>query len=216
MADTNTANTENTTQTTGTQGSTEPTGTNAAAANQQTQNTDHPAPAFDYEKLAALITGKQSVTEDTVLKSYFKQQGLTAEELDQAIKSFKQQKAANTPDASALQSQLAQSQRALMKARTEQEAMLLAAEIGVEMKNVPYLMKLADLSKVTAENGEVNKEELKTALTKVLEDVPGLKASATASSGFTQVGAGVSGNGQQQNAQPQASQVASKRWNRFN
>ena len=28
--------------------------------------------AFDYDKLASLITGKQSVTEDTVLKSYLR------------------------------------------------------------------------------------------------------------------------------------------------
>ena len=39
------------------------------------------APAFDYDKLASLITGKQSVTEDTVLKSYFKEQGLSADEM---------------------------------------------------------------------------------------------------------------------------------------
>ena len=31
------------------------------------------APEFDYEKLAALISGKQTVTEDTVLKSYFRE-----------------------------------------------------------------------------------------------------------------------------------------------
>ena len=36
----------------------------------------NPAPTFDYDKLASLINGKQSVAEDTVLKSYFKEQGL--------------------------------------------------------------------------------------------------------------------------------------------
>lgn len=56
------------------------------------------APAFDYDKLASLITGKQSVTEDTVLKSYFKEQGLSADEMKEAIGAFKKQKAKNTPD----------------------------------------------------------------------------------------------------------------------
>lgn len=56
------------------------------------------APAFDYDKLASLITGKQSVTEDTVLKSYFKEQGLSADEMKEAIGAFKKQKAENTPD----------------------------------------------------------------------------------------------------------------------
>lgn len=31
-------------------------------------------PAFDYEKLAGIISGKQNVTEETVLKNYFRQQ----------------------------------------------------------------------------------------------------------------------------------------------
>ena len=35
------------------------------------------APQFDYDKLASLIAGKQTVTEESVLKGYFKQQGLS-------------------------------------------------------------------------------------------------------------------------------------------
>ena len=36
-----------------------------------------PAPQIDYEKLAQIVAGKQSVTEDSVLRGYFKQQGLS-------------------------------------------------------------------------------------------------------------------------------------------
>ena len=50
-------------------------------------------PAFDYDKLANLIAGKQSVTEESVLKGYFKQQGLSKEQMEQAITAFKQQQA---------------------------------------------------------------------------------------------------------------------------
>lgn len=74
---------------------------------------------FDYEKLAGLIAGKTSVTEDTVLKSYFKQQGLSQEEMAQAIQAFKAQKAANQPDVGALQSQAAQAQKAAQEAQLE-------------------------------------------------------------------------------------------------
>ena len=56
------------------------------------------APQFDYDKLASLIAGKQTVTEESVLKGYFKQQGLSKEQMDQAIADFKQQQAANQPD----------------------------------------------------------------------------------------------------------------------
>ena len=47
---------------------------------------------FDYEKLASIVTGKQSAAEDTVLKGYFKQQGLSADEMAEAIKQFKEQR----------------------------------------------------------------------------------------------------------------------------
>ena len=36
------------------------------------------APAFDYEKLASIVAGKQAVTENTVVKLYLSQQGRTA------------------------------------------------------------------------------------------------------------------------------------------
>lgn len=42
----------------------------------QQQNAQAQAFTFDYEKLASIVAGKQTVTEDTVLKNYFKQQGL--------------------------------------------------------------------------------------------------------------------------------------------
>ena len=47
------------------------------------------APQFDYDKLASLIAGKQTVTEETVLKGYFKQQGLSKEQMEQAIAAFR-------------------------------------------------------------------------------------------------------------------------------
>lgn len=61
------------------------------------QNNNQQTPSFDYDKLASLITGKQSVTEDTVLKSYFKEQGLSADEMKEAIGAFKSRKPRTPP-----------------------------------------------------------------------------------------------------------------------
>jgi hypothetical protein len=53
-----------------------------------------PAPAaIDYEKLAGIISGKQSVTEKQVLTGYLKQLGLSEEEMKTAADSFKEYKA---------------------------------------------------------------------------------------------------------------------------
>lgn len=163
------------------------------------------APAFDYEKLASLIQGKQTVAEDTVLKNYFKQQGLSQEEAAQAIAAFKQQKAQNQPDVNALQgqltdaqTQLSQAQAAAQQAQIESAATVMAVSMGMDAKTIPYVLKMADLSKVMGQDGKINEETMKSALNQVLEDVPTLKPQAKGSSGFVQVGA--AGSGQNQGA----------------
>lgn len=177
---------------------------------QQTQT-----PQFDYEKLAGIIAGKQSVAEDTVLKNYFKQQGLSEDDMKQAISAFKQQKAQSQPDVNAMQQQLTLAQQQAQQAVIEKEAYLLSGELGIDLKTMPYLMKIADLSAVTTADGKVDQNKLKEALNKVLEDVPQLKPKAdTQQNGFRQIGV----PNQPGDNQPPTQQTAvpTKRWNRFN
>lgn len=161
---------------------------------------------FDYEKLAGLIAGKTSVTEDTVLKSYFKQQGLSQEEMAQAIQAFKAQKAANQPDVGALQSQAAQAQKAAQEAQLEKAAVLAAVGLGIDAKTIPYLIKMTDLSQTVGQDGKINEETVTNALKKTLEDVPGLKPAQSSQGGFIQMG--VSGSGNQQQADDAALKAA--------
>lgn len=154
-------------------------------------------PQIDYDKLIQLVQGKQSVTEESVLKGYFKQQGLSKEEAEQAMASFKQQQAAQQPDVNALQTQAAQAQAMAQQKEVENQAILQAIQLGIDAKTVPYVLKLADLSSVAGQDGKINEESLKTALNKVLEDVPALKPTAEQISGFKQIGAG--GSQQQTN-----------------
>lgn len=132
------------------------------------------APAFDYDKLASLITGKQSVTEDTVLKSYFKEQGLSADEMKEAIGAFKKQKAKNTPDFAKMQSEVENADKARLTAEVNQSATLEAVKQGVDIATVPYVLKIADFSKAVTD-GKVNAEKLTEAVKKVLDDIPALK-----------------------------------------
>lgn len=160
----------------------------------QPQNTGGAAPQIDYDKIAQLVAGKQAATEESVIKGYLKQQGLTKEQMDQAIATFKEQQAANTPDLNAIQTQLTQAQAAAVQANVEKEAMFLSGELGVELKTMPYVLKLADLSNVADDKGSINKETLKTALNKVLEELPQLKPETqNQQGGFRQIGAGGQG-----------------------
>lgn len=63
------------------------------------------------------------------------------------------------------------------------------------------------------EDGKISEESVKTAINKVLEDVPQLKPAAADNRGF-QIGGGVQDPQQQNNNN--RNQVPAKRWNRFN
>lgn len=153
------------------------------------------APTIDYDKLAEVVSGRTAAAENAALKGYFQQQGITGEEAAQAIAAYKAQKAKNTPDPAALQQQAAQANAAALQANMENKALLMASELGVDLKTMPYVMKMADLTGVAAE-GKVDDEKLKAAITKVLEDVPQLKNKpADENAGGFKVGAGTGSTG---------------------
>lgn len=177
-------------------------GNQNSPTNPQTQNT----PAIDYAKIQQMLEGTLAAKEDTALKAYFKQQGLSQQEVEQAIAAFKQQKAANQPDVNALQGQVTEAQKqaaaaqaAARQAQIESAATVMAATLGIDAKTIPYVLKMADLGQVMGQDGKINEETLKTSLNKVLEDIPALKPQAYGSSGFVQVGAA---NNQQQGNEP--------------
>ena len=151
-------------------------------------NSNNPAqstPAIDYEKIASIVEGKQKVAEDTVLKNYFKNQGLTGEEMAQAISIFKSQKASAQPDVASLQEELRVAQAQALQTRIESNLQLAAIKQGVGSNVLPYVLKLANSTNLTLDS---KNEDYEAVIAKVLEDVPAFKPEATASTGFTQVG----------------------------
>lgn len=170
-------------------------------ADETNTNMNEGQQSIDYDKLASIIDGKLKVTEDTVLKSYFKEQGLTGDEMKSAIDMFKKDKASKTPNIDELNQQIANGKdevakannRALM-AETKVEAMTMAHELGVEQKTIPYLLKMADLSAVVVD-GKVDQAKLKESLDAVLKDIPQLKVDADDKPNGFKVGADTSGGG---------------------
>lgn len=168
----------------------DPAGTEPAAGAGAAAQTGQQSVDFDYEKLAEIVAGKQSTTVDSVLKGYFKQHGLSKEEMSQAITAFKEQQKAQQPDVEGLQTQAAEATQIAQKARVESKATLTAVEIGIDAKSIPYVLKLADFSQAVGAEGEIKEDAVKSALEKVLEDVPALKPNPAGQTGFVQVGTG--------------------------
>nr|WP_294493131.1 hypothetical protein [uncultured Anaerosporobacter sp.] len=159
---------------------------------QQAGQQQNQTAGIDYDKIQAMLDTATAKKENAVLKSYFQQQGMTEEEARQAIEAYKVNKQSQQPDVSKIQAQLQQAQALASQAEIEKLATIEAIGLGIDVKTVPYVLKMADLSTVKGDDGKVNQETLKNALNKVLEDVPALKPTNQGNVGF-QIG----GNGQQ-------------------
>lgn len=169
-------------------------------------------PVIDYDKIQNMIDKGAQQKENAILKSYFQQQGLSKDEVEQAIATFKQQKAEATPDVQGLQTQVQTLQQQAQQAIVEKDATVEAIALGLDAKQVPYILKMADFSKGIGEDGKTNQEALKEAINKILEDFPQLKPEQKESKGFQKIGA----DGQDDRATQSEKIVPQKRWNRFN
>ena len=81
-------------------------------ANQTSNN------VIDYAKIQEMIDGRNAKTEDSILKSYFEKQGLSKEEMESAINTFKTQKA---NQANAQNKELSDTQASLQKMQLENQ-----------------------------------------------------------------------------------------------
>lgn len=162
----------------------------------QNQNNQGQAQTIDYDKIQSMIETATSKKENAILKSYFQQQGMTEDEAKQAMETYKANKQSQQPDVAAIQTQLQQAQQLAAKAEIERLATVEAIGLGIDVKTLPYVLKMADLSQVNGQDGKVNQENLKAALNKVLEDVPALKPSNQQNGGFQIGGSGGSNNNQ--------------------
>lgn len=164
---------------------------------QQTGQQQNQTGGIDYDKIQAMLDTATAKKENAVLKSYFQQQGMTEEEAKQAIEAYKANKQSQQPDVSTIQAQLQQAQALASQAEIEKLATIEAIGLGIDIKTLPYVLKMADLSNVKGTDGKVNQETLKNALNKVLEDVPALKPVNQGNAGFQIGGSGGNNNNNQ-------------------
>lgn len=143
---------------------------------------------YTQEQLDSMVQVREQRAGNAALKSYFAQQGMTEEEITQAINTYKTNREKNKPDVSAMQAQIEQYKQSELTARLNQQATLTAFKLGISADTVPYILKLADFSGVADESGKINDEKLKSAVSKDLEEVPQLKGETT-KGGFQKIGA---------------------------
>lgn len=149
--------------------------------------------AVDYDKIQAIVDGRNAKTEDSVLKAYFQKQGLSETEMQSAIESFKASKAQKLQEQNQnnlnLQNENANLKAQMQKMQIENKARDVAGELGIDAKVTPYLLKMADLSKAIDSEGKISDEAIKTAFNDVLEALPQLKSpTQQENKGFQKIG----------------------------
>ncbi len=173
------------------------TGQNNNANNSNNSNSNANNSVIDYAKIQEMIEGRNARTEDSILKEYFKKKGLSAEEVENAINNFKSQKAsqenAKIQELSDVQTKLEKSEAKSKLSDIHLKAYDFTDELNVTNATMKYLLKLADLSDVTDKDGNIRDDSLKSALKKVIDEVPGFKKQDNGTVGIN-VGADTNNN----------------------
>lgn len=177
-------------------------GNNNGQAGQQGGQNNQQSAGVDYDRLQEMINTATAKKENAVIKDYFMQQGLSENELHQAITAFKQnkeQQANEQQNANAsLQNEVAAAQQLAEQAQIELAATKVAMTLGIEAKTLPYVLKMADFTKAKGTDGKISEDNVKAALEQVLKDVPALKPAKDSNGGF-QIGGPGGGNANQAN-----------------
>ena len=161
----------------------------ADTENTQVQGTQQvQAPEVDYSKIEAIVNKGTQQKENAILKSFFEQQGMTEDEVKTAINSYKADKSKKAEEQKTayanMQAENEQLKAQILQNNINAKATDIGLDMGVDKNAVPYLVKMADLSKAVNEKNEISEEEIKKAFEEVLKNVPALKASTNSNTGF--------------------------------
>ena len=162
---------------------------NGASPNAQGANTNV---SIDYDKIADVLDKRGSQAQYAALKGYLKEQGVSADEMDKAIKEFKDKKEADKQSKEKEQADmLAENQRLKLQIQNiEIDKKISELAEGVSAEKLPFLAKLIDRSKLLNDKGEINEDSVKAAIEEVVKAFPDFKAQAgTTTQGFTKIGA---------------------------
>lgn len=144
----------------------------------------HGTGTYTYEQLEEIASVRVNRAERNALTNYFRSQGMTEDEIAEAIRDFKEQRAKRQPNAEQLQHDLAEAQKE--NARMKNENIL--REKGVKADDLDYVIfkveKMVD-----------DKTDFKKAAEKFLKENPRFTGSTyRVSTGSSSSGAGGEGN----------------------
>ena len=136
-------------------------------------------PEIDYDKLASAIESRTSRKEEGIVKSYLKEQGLSEDEMKEALKAYKETKANKVKEEKERINKIIRENNEYKKkelmVQVTSEAKTIAKELNVREDRFDKLMALCDQKDFMDDKGVINKEAIKKEMEKQLQDLPEFK-----------------------------------------
>ncbi len=165
-------------------------------ATQQTPQATSQTPNYEeiFGKLDAILDKRS----EGLAKSALKDNGISADEISDIVKAYREQKQSRANEQSTAlstaQSRVAELEKQIADRVVDDALTAAALESGIDPKQLPYITRLAEREGILGEDGKPDTEKVKAAIGKILEDIPALKASASSAQGFQTVGNKTGGN----------------------
>lgn len=141
-----------------------------------------------FDKLDSIIAKRV----DGLAKSILRDNGVEDADIKDILSKYKENKDSKTKSDFELVEKLKKENTELknkvLDGKISGAAIKIAENLNIDVKYMPQVMKLADLSSV-AENGELDENKLSEAIAKVIDDAPVFKKTTTEeTSGFVNLG----------------------------
>lgn len=147
--------------------------------------TTTPTTTIDYERLGDIISRRSAGDTDKQLKSIIKTQyGLNGEELEIAVKGYKEkleaERRAETERITQMEQENATLKAQIRDASIDQTITTLAQNEGVAAEKLSFILRLIERKDLTGDDGKVIEDKAKAALKAVLDAFPDFKGSGAA------------------------------------
>lgn len=139
-------------------------------------------------KLDEILEKAVKQKENAVLKSVYKEAGLSDDEVKEAIATYKETKKSKEPDFEELNTKLNTYEKQLVQEKINNAATLELIKEGIKVEQTPYVLKLIDLNGVLDDKGGIDLEIIKERISKVFEVFPNLKETKKEVNGFKEIG----------------------------
>lgn len=133
---------------------------------------------IDYGKLEEIINKGINQKENSILKSYFTQQGLSEEEMKEAISNFKNSRKTeeekNNKDFENLTNNYNNVLKQLNQEKINNALNLALIKKGLTEEQIPFISKMVDIDGILNDKSEINKEKLNENIENVFKAFPNL------------------------------------------